>query len=243
MSVLTPMQSRSTVSVVIPLYNEVRTLPALIQRITTGVAREWVSEIVLVDDGSEDGSGALIESLKGQTAIPLRLIRHPRNRGKGAAVRTGMEAAGGDIVLIQDADLEYDPADYPALLAPFSSTEVQVVYGSRNLRANPRSNWRFYWGGRLLSVFTNLLYGSAITDEATGYKVMRRSLVGGLGLKQDGFEFCPELTAKLLRRGIKIHEVPISYLPRTRSEGKKIRMVDGWYAIWTLLRLRFSRDR
>ena len=140
---------------------------------------------------------------------------------------------------MQDAGLEYDPADYAALLAPFADPSIAVVYGSRNLRRNPRSSWSFYWGGRLLSWIANWLFGSHITDEATGYKVIKTGLLRELGLETDGFEFCPEVTAKLLQRRVAIKEVPISYNPRSWDEGKKIQWADGLVAIWTLVRYRF----
>jgi hypothetical protein len=140
--------------------------------------------------------------------------------------------------------LEYDPADYPQLLAPFADSSTEVVYGSRNLQGNPRSTATFYWGGRLLSWITNWLYGSRITDEATGYKVIKTELLREIGLETDGFEFCPEVTAKLLRQGVLIQEVPISYHPRSWEEGKKIQWHDGAIAIWTLIRYRFLyKDR
>jgi glycosyltransferase involved in cell wall biosynthesis len=173
----------------------------------------------------------------------VRVLRHTQNRGKGAAIRTGLAMVTGDLVLVQDADLEYDPAEYPVLLAPFSDPTVQAVYGSRNLRRNPRSNFAFYWGGRFLSGVANRLFGSHISDEATGYKVVRTSLLRALNLQSEGFEFCAEVTAKLLRRGVRICEVPISYRPRSRAEGKKIRWHDGIVAVWTLVRYRFSRAR
>ena len=144
-------------------------------------------------------------------------------------------------MLVQDADLEYDPAEYPALLAPFDDSGVAAVYGSRNLRPNPRSSLSFYWGGRFLSWVANRLYGAHLTDESTGYKVVRTSLLREIGLEARGFEFCPELTGKLLRRGIAIHEVPVSYQPRSWQEGKKIRWTDGLRAIGTLVRCRFGR--
>ena len=222
-------------SLIIPLYNEESTLAEIIRRVrATGLAHE----IIVVDDGSTDGSLALAEDLL-QGEPPLLVLRHERNRGKGAAVRTGLTAVTGDLVLVQDADLEYDPSDYPALLAPFTDPSVSAVYGSRNLRGNPRSSFAFYWGGRLLSWIANWLYGSHITDEATGYKVIKTDLLREMGLETDGFEFCPEVTAKLLRRGVAIHEVPISYNPRSWEEGKKIQWYDGLIAIWTLLKYRF----
>jgi len=223
-------------SIIIPVYNEQTTLAEIIARVrATGLA----DEIIVVNDGSTDDSPAILTHLQHNGQPPLRLLRHERNRGKGAAMRTGLAAVTGDLVLVQDADLEYDPADYAALLAPFADPAVQVVYGSRNLRRNPKSSSAFYWGGRLLSWIANWLYGSRITDEATGYKVIKTDLLRDLGLETDGFEFCPEVTAKLLRRGIPIREVPISYTPRSWAEGKKIQWYDGAIAIWTLIKYRF----
>ena len=154
-------------------------------------------------------------------------------------MRTGLAAVTGDLVLVQDADLEYDPADYPALLVPFANPATEVVYGSRNLRRNPKSSFSFYWGGKALSWLTSWLFGVHITDEATGYKVIKTELLRDLGLETDGFEFCPEVTAKLLQRGVAICEVPISYYPRSRDEGKKIQWYDGAIAIWTLIKYRY----
>jgi glycosyltransferase involved in cell wall biosynthesis len=223
-------------SVIIPVYNEEATLEELIKRVrSTGL----VDEIVVVDDGSTDYSPAILERLKCNGQPHLDVLRHPRNRGKGAAMRTGLDRVKGELVLVQDADLEYDPADYPKLLAPFADASTEVVYGSRNLQRNPRSTAAFYWGGRFLSWITNWLYGSQITDEATGYKVIKTHLLRDIGLETDGFEFCPEVTAKLLRRGVRIQEVPISYHPRSWNEGKKIQWQDGAVAIWTLIRYRF----
>jgi glycosyltransferase involved in cell wall biosynthesis len=226
-------------SVIIPAYNEEQTISEVIERVQ---ATQLVHEIIVVDDGSQDDTVERVQTLRADNTACLQLLQHPHNRGKGAAVRTGLAAATGDFVLVQDADLEYNPADYPTLLAPFTDPKVEVVYGSRNLRRNPKSTLAFYWGGRLLSWVTNLLYGSSITDEATGYKVIKTDLLRDIGLEADGFEFCPEVTGKLLRRGVKIREVPISYQPRSREEGKKIQWVDGLIAIWTLLKYRFFAD-
>ena len=223
-------------SVVIPVYNEASTLAQVVERV---IEVEVEKEILIVDDGSTDGTWEVIQRLAARWPDVVKPLRHERNRGKGAALRTAVPHVTGDVVITQDADLEYDPADYPRLLAPFASPEVQVVYGSRNLRRNPRSSWTFYWGGRLLSWLVNLLYGARITDEATGYKAFRADLFRSLRWKADGFEFCPEVTARILRRGIRIVEVPISYRPRSREEGKKIHWRDGLIAIWTLIRYRF----
>lgn len=192
----------------------------------------------MVDDGSTDRTA---EIARAASHPGLRVLRHSKNRGKGAAIRTGLEAASGEIVLIQDADLEYDPSDYEKLLAPIRAGQAQVVYGSRILRPdNGRSYGRYYWGGRLLSWWTNLLFGSSITDEPAGYKVFQADLLRSLNLTCEGFEFCPEVTAKILRRNIPIVEVPIRYRPRSMEEGKKIRWPDGLKALWTLWKLRWT---
>jgi dolichol-phosphate mannosyltransferase len=228
-------------SIVIPACNEASTLAEIIARVRrTALA----GEIIVVDDGSTDATPELLRELEHSGVPALRSFRHVHRRGKGAAIRTALAAVSGDLVLVQDADLEYSPEDYPALLAPFADPAVQAVYGSRNLRAdNGRSNFAFYWGGRFLSVFANALFGGQLTDEATGYKVVRTSLLRTLDLRADGFEFCAELTGKLLGRGVRIVEVPISYRPRSRRDGKKIRWSDGLVAIWTMVKLRLGAGR
>lgn len=223
-------------SIIIPVYNEETTLREIVRRVNDSPVEK---EIILVNDGSSDGTPGLLKEV---SAINnCRVLHHETNKGKGAAIMTGLNAAQGDLVLIQDADLEYDPQDYPALLKPFEDSQVQVVYGSRILKRNSRSTFSYYWGGRLLSWVTNILYGSRITDESTCYKVFRASLIKNLGLECAGFDFCPEVTGKVLRRKIKIHEVPISYHPRLWNDGKKIHWSDGIRAIWVLIKYRFSR--
>jgi glycosyltransferase involved in cell wall biosynthesis len=228
-------------SVIVPVYNEAQTVAKVIERVLGVDLEGFEREIIVVDDGSTDGSYEILERMDGQWPDLVTVCHHEQNRGKGAAVRTALERVTGDVVITQDADLEYDPGEYPKLLALFEDPAVQVVYGSRNLRENPRSSWSFYWGGRLVSWVANLLYGCQLTDEATGYKLLRTDLLRSLDLQADGFEFCPEVTGKVLRRGIKIHEVPISYRPRSLQEGKKISWRDGLQAIWTLLRQRLAR--
>ena len=193
-------------------------------------------EVIIVDDGSTDDTAGVIKKL----GLPVVYIRLEKNQGKGMALRRGIQEASGDVILIQDADFEYDPKDYRAMLKPIVSAEAEVVYGSRILnKENTYSYKRYYWGGRLLSWWTNLLYGSHLTDEATGYKVFKAQLLKSFEFNCRGFEFCPEVTAKVLRRGIRIKEVPISYVPRSIAEGKKISGKDGLIALWTLFKLRF----
>ena len=229
-------------SVIVPVYNEAETVVQVIERVLSVELEGFDREIIVVDDGSTDETAGILEGMVGQWPDLVKVDHHEQNRGKGAAVRTALEHVTGDIVITQDADLEYDPADYPKLLALFEDPMVQVVYGSRNLRKNPRSSWSFYWGGRLVSWVSNLLYGSELTDEATGYKLLRADLLRSLDLRAEGFEFCPEVTSKVLKRGVKIHEVPISYQPRSLEEGKKISWRDGLHAIWTLVKNRLQRD-
>lgn len=227
-------------TVIIPFLNEAASLAEVIRRV---VATGLATEIIAVDDGSSDESVQILQELQRTTAPQLKVLRHERNRGKGAAIRTGLAAATGKVILVQDADLEYNPAEYAALMAPFVDPAVQVVFGSRIRGNNPKSSQAFYWGGRYLSWLTNLLYRSQLTDLTTGYKAVRTDLLRALDLRCDGFEFCPELTVRLLRRGVHIEEVPISYRPRSRAEGKKIRARHGLAFTWLLLRMRLSKAK
>ncbi len=231
-----PPEEQMKITILIAVYNEERYIGQLLKRVC---ARPEPSEIVVVNDGSRDNTLSVLEAMLSQDAR-IRIFSLPRNSGKGAAVREGIARAAGDVVIIQDADLEYAPEDYPQLIAPFNDPAVKVVYGSRRLRKeNKFSYLSFAAGGILLTVLTNILYFSSITDEPTGYKAFRAEVLKGLRLTSTGFEFCPEVTAKVLKKGIGIHEVPISYSPRTLAEGKKIRFRDGLIAIWTLLKYRF----
>ena len=220
-------------SVIIPAYNERDTIVETIARVRESPVEK---EIVVVDDASTDGTPDLVEPLVGPD---LRLIRQPRNQGKGAAIRRGLQEATGDIVLIQDADLEYDPADYPKLIAPIESGQADVVYGTRapEFRGMRLPHRLFNW---LAAHLANLLYRAGITDEATCYKVFRADVIRSLPLKCERFEFCPEVTAKVRKRGLHIHEVPVSYQARSIGAGKKIRWWDGVEALWALLKYRFT---
>jgi glycosyltransferase involved in cell wall biosynthesis len=221
-------------SVVIPVYNEERTVEALVRAVRAAAGPDLQIEIIAVDDASTDGTAAALESLAGPD---LLLLTHPANRGKGAALRTAFARATGEAVLVQDADLEYDPADYPRLLEPLRAG-APVVYGSRILGGNARSYHRYYYGGRLLTWIFNVLYGGRLTDLTTCYKAFRTGTLRSLPLTCTRFEFCPEVTALLALRGIPIREVPIAYRPRSLKEGKKIRWTDGLEACRTLVRLR-----
>jgi len=227
-------------SVVIPAFNEERTLGQVIARVREVEIAPVEREIIVVDDGSTDGTAALAEKMAG---ADLRLIRMPRNSGKGAALRRGFEEATGDYILVQDADMEYEPGDYPKLLEPILRGEADAVYGSRIRGANTKSYFSFYWGGRALTFVFNILYGKRLTDLTTCYKLFRRDDALGAGLECDGFEFCEEITAKLFLAGRRVREVPIRYRPRSFEAGKKIGWTDGVKAIWTMLRFRFSARR
>lgn len=230
--------TRPQLSVVVPVYNEEATLAQVVALV---LALPLRVEVLLVDDGSRDASGRLCDELAAAHPDRVRAF-HQRNRGKGAAVRVGIQAATGEAVVIQDADLEYDPEDLVRLWHEMQRLGSAVIYGSRRLRYRSASvQAKFYWGGVVITWVTNLLYGAHLSDEPTCYKMWRRELIQAIPLTCDGFEFCPEVTAKVLRRGHRIPELQIRYTPRTVHEGKKIRFKDGLIAIWTLLRFRFGK--
>lgn len=222
-------------SVIIPVYNEVKNIEEIIKRVK---ARRLASEIIIVDDGSQDGTRDILKKMDGKGKV--RVILHETNQGKGAAVATGMQAATGEVLLIQDADLEYDPRDYPALLKPIQEGLADVVYGSRFLGAARRVT--MFWhqvANQLLTFMTNILYDSILTDMETGYKVFRREVIEGMKIRSKRFNFEPEFTAKILKRKYRIFEVPITFNPRDYAEGKKIGLKDAFEAVWALLRYRF----
>lgn len=222
-------------SVIIPVYNEVKSIQVILERVQ---AQKLAHEIIVVDDGSKDGTRDVLAKLDGKKSV--RVILHERNKGKGAAVRTGMGAALGDVLLIQDADLEYDPRDYPTLLKPLNEGVADVVYGSRFLGASRRVT--MFWhqvANKLLTFMTNILYNTILTDMETGYKVFRREILDGMVLHANSFDFEPEFTAKILKRHFRIFEVPITFNPREYTEGKKIKLHDAFEAVWTLIKYRF----
>ena len=221
-------------SVIVPVFNERNTVVEIVRRMRA-VELPVDREIVVVDDGSDDGTRAVLSQLGDST---VRVVLHPHNRGKGAAVRTGLANVSGDLVVIQDADLEYDPEDWPRLLAPLLKGKAQVVYGSR-FTGERRNMLYLHWlGNRLLSLVTNMLYNTTLSDMETCYKMFDRRVLDRIRLHADGFEFEPEITAKVLRQKIRIYEVPISYAGREPEEGKKITWRDGFVALWTLVKYR-----
>jgi len=245
----------SRLTVVIPVYNESQSIQTLVRRV---MAVPVDKEVVLVDDGSTDNTVRVVEAMLLPAYPSIRFLRHDRNSGKGAAIRTGLKEATGDVVIIQDADLEYDPADYLPILRCFDDPSVQVVYGTR-FGGVDKKRFILHWfanrfmgghyeirylhhfiGIQILNFLANTLYSANITDEATCYKAFRRDVIQRIPLTCKGFEFCPEITAKVRKAGYRIREVPISYHPRSHKEGKKLNWKHGFEAIWTLVKYRFT---
>jgi dolichol-phosphate mannosyltransferase len=235
------MHDKQLVSIIVPVYNEAPAIEELLRRIIKADIPHWlVREVVIVDDGSCDSTVSLVESFIDQHPEE-RIVIHRGliNHGKGAALRAGFQIAKGSIFLIQDGDLEYSPQDHKVLLDCFKSPDVQVVYGSRFKDGVPKGmKLKNVVANLILTAATRLLFGQNISDEATGYKVFRKSVLSQIDLRCRGFEFCPEFTAKVSRLGIPIHETAISYNPRGILEGKKIRAWDGWVALCTLVKFR-----
>ncbi len=233
------MHSPPILSILMPVYNEAATISQILQRVETVDLGDVQKELIIVDDFSTDGTRDLLRSLSEQGRY--RVYFHSQNMGKGAALRTALTYASGDIVIIQDADLEYDPAEYAELLKPILDGRADVVYGSRLSGAKVARAFNFwhYVGNKLLTFITNLLYNSILSDMETCYKVFRADVIKNIQIKSNRFDFEPEVTAKILKRKHKLYEMPISYYGRDFSEGKKITWRDGFAAIWALVKYRF----
>jgi glycosyltransferase involved in cell wall biosynthesis len=230
-------QKLRKLSIVVPVFNERNTLVEILRRMRAVELPDGIErEIIVVDDGSDDGTRDVLKQLSDST---VRVVMHEVNRGKGAALRTGFAHATGEYVLVQDADLEYDPEDWPRMLNPVLRGKARVVYGSR-FTGERRNMLLLHWiGNRFLSMTTNVLYNTTLSDMETCYKLIERDLVASMKLHSNRFDIEPEITAKILKRGIRIYEVPISYSGREFDEGKKITWRDGFSALWTLVKYRF----
>jgi glycosyltransferase involved in cell wall biosynthesis len=222
-------------SVIIPVFNEEKTIAQLLQKV---LAVPVEKELVVVNDGSTDNTANIVSSFAKENVI---LINHPENKGKAAAIKTALQFITGDLVIIQDGDLETEPNDYLHLIQPILEGKAEVVYGSRNLQpSSGKRMWTYDWGGRFISWWANFLYHQNITDEAACYKVFKSELIKSIHLHYNRFEFCPEVTARISKRGIKIYELPMHYYPRSFAEGKKMKWTDGLKAFWVLLKLKFE---
>jgi glycosyltransferase involved in cell wall biosynthesis len=228
----------ANLAVIVPAFNEAPTLARVLQRV---LRQPCVQQVVVVDDGSADGTFEVAQGFQGDRRVSLH--RHPSNRGKGAAIRTAIEAVTAPLVIIQDADLEYDPLEYQLMIGPLLQGRADVVYGVRGFAGQSAYSYWFVLGNRMLSTATNVLFNCYIQDMETGFKAMRTELMRRLSLRGDRFDIEPEITARVLRLGYRIHEVPITYYARSREEGKKLTWVDGARALGTLLRLRLSSRR
>lgn len=224
-----------TLSIIVPVYNEEATIQQVLLSVEAQQLPGWRKEVIVVDDGSTDRTKSLLKSWEKK----IRVMYKKKNEGKGSALGVAFGKATGNIVLIQDADLEYSPADYPALLAPFDNPHVDVVYGSRFLGPHLSTMFIYAQGNKFVTLVTNLLYNTNITDMETGYKVFRRHVLDGMTIYAKRFDVEPELTAKILKKGYQIYEVPISYYGRKFTEGKKLTWRDGVVALWTLIKYRF----
>jgi glycosyltransferase involved in cell wall biosynthesis len=225
-----------TLSIIIPAFNEAATITKVLARVQQAKVPGWKKEVIVVDDGSTDGTKRKLKSWEPK----VRVIYKKKNEGKGSALTAGLKHATGDLILIQDADLEYSPDDYPILLAPFKNEQVDVVYGSRFLGGHLSTMFVYAMGNKFVTFMTNILYNTNITDMETGFKVFRKNVLDGMILRAKRFDVEPELTVKVLQKGYQIYEVPISYFGRKFSEGKKLTWRDGIIALWVLLRYKVA---
>ncbi|MDR2814680.1 MAG: glycosyltransferase family 2 protein [Prevotellaceae bacterium] len=231
-----------TLSIIIPAYNEEKTIATVLQKVAeVTLVNGMKKEIIVVNDCSRDNTEQRVKDyIRSHAGENISEVSQSTNQGKGAAIRRGLQAVTGNYVIIQDADTEYAPEDYNVLLKPFLEENLKVIYGSRFLNSQNKHSYRsFYWGGRLVTGFANLLFAQHLTDEPTCYKLFEADFLKSIPLRCNGFEFCPEVTAKVAKRGVKIKEVAIRYYPRSVEEGKKIKWIDGLEALWTLLKYRF----
>ncbi|MFH0876155.1 MAG: glycosyltransferase family 2 protein [archaeon] len=230
-------------SILMPAYNEGSTIAKIVELIDGVELEKWniTKELIIVDDGSTDHTSEIVDGLKKKYGY-IKFVKHDKNSGKGAAVRTAIQNATGDIMIVQDADLEYDPQDYIKCITPILEGRAKVVYGSRRLdKNNPKwSSFSYYVGGMGINLIFNILFSTNLTDEPTCYKTFSSETIKNMEIVGNKFDWEPEVTAKLVKKGIRIHEVPIKYFPRSEKDGKKIKWKDGVDAVWTMLRYRFT---
>lgn len=227
-----------TLSILIPVYNEEAFIQALIERVYSADLLGYKKQVIVIDDKSTDKTLQILQNL--QKKYKFILESHPENRGKGGGIKTGLKKAKGDLIITQDGDLEYHPDDIKNLLKVYQKDSDPVIYGSRNLGPSKKGYLLTHFAGSLITALFNLLYGTKLTDLHTGYKLFRADLIQNASLQTNGFDFCHEITAKVIKKGYKIKEVPISYSARKFSEGKKVNLLDAFIDIWTVIKMRFS---
>ena len=231
------MEINKKLSIIIPVLNEESTIKEIIEQVEHASVLDYQKEIIIVDDGSSDNTKNILKDIKAQ--YNLIILEHQKNIGKGRALQTGFKAVTGNAVIIQDADLEYDPNDWDSLLKELNGSEIGAVYGSRNINSEKKGYFHYVLGVKFLTFLNNLLFRSKLTDTYTCYKLFPADLIKSIQLDSDGFEIEAEMTAKILKKGLLIKEVPISYNPRKFKQGKKIRFKDGLIGIWTIIKYRF----